>query len=226
MESKKEVLSKYFKNANERELTVEDIYLAMDEYASQQKGGRWVREKPDFKEECVFITATDYIRNREPLMWDYKVWQLKWLEGENDKGESAFYLGLLNGDGEEYGDLEDLVADRYFIFNQPHETSTPCTCDDKNREGWLNIEDGLPETNEVVWIYRKSGHIYIGYRDGHPLSTNKDASRDCHWYGTPCDDVKLSIKKDIRIYTNFSDITVSHWMPFSVSLPDPPKQST
>lgn len=79
----------------------------------------WLSEKPDFKKECVFITATKYERNNEPLYWDYSVWQIKKLDGETESGEYGWYWGLLNGDGEEWGPLEELAADRFFILAAP-----------------------------------------------------------------------------------------------------------
>jgi len=76
----------------------------------------WVKIKPHFKEECVFITRSTYTRNNEPLQYDYTIWQTKWLMGEDEAGGDAFYLALLTGDGEEWGDLNDLEADEYLIL--------------------------------------------------------------------------------------------------------------
>lgn len=80
---------------------------------------RWLSEKPDFNEECTFITANTYTRNDEPLPYDYSVWQIKKLDGENDEGEPAWYWGLLDGDGEEWGDLADLSVKYYYIISDP-----------------------------------------------------------------------------------------------------------
>lgn len=79
----------------------------------------WLTQKPEFNEECTFITATRYTRNNEPLPWDYSVWQIKKLDGEDVEGNPAWYWGLLNGDGEEWGDLDDLRADQYYIIENP-----------------------------------------------------------------------------------------------------------
>ena len=78
--------------------------------------GVWLNEKPVFDKECTFVTASTYKRNDGPLNWDYTVWQIKALDGEDDKGQPAWYWGLLTGDGEEWGDLNDLTADKYFII--------------------------------------------------------------------------------------------------------------
>ena len=84
----------------------------------------WIKEKPYFKDECVFMTATTYSRNNENIDWDYSVWQTKWIEGVNDNDEPAMYLGLLNGEGEEWGALEDLQADLYKIISAPKQVNS------------------------------------------------------------------------------------------------------
>ncbi|MBP7109506.1 MAG: hypothetical protein KBA90_13195 [Chitinophagaceae bacterium] len=80
---------------------------------------KWLTEKPDFNEECSFVTATKYNRNEEDLKWDYSIWQIKKLDGEDENGEYGWYFGLLDGEGEEWGDLEDLAADLYYIIDEP-----------------------------------------------------------------------------------------------------------
>lgn len=89
-----------------------------------QEAAEWVREKPDFKEECTFVTANKYHRNKEDLDFDFSVWQIKKLDGENDEGEDIWYWGLLNGDGEEWGPLEDLEAMFYLILPAPPTKNT------------------------------------------------------------------------------------------------------
>jgi len=74
---------------------------------------------PEFNEECTFVTASFYNRNDEDLNWDYTVWQIKKLDGEDEDGNPAWYWGLLTGDGEEWGPLEDLSADLYLILPHP-----------------------------------------------------------------------------------------------------------
>lgn len=87
------------------------------EKSSLPAANEWVAEKPD--KECVFISATKYIRNEEDLLWDYAIWQIKKLDGEDEHGNTAWYFGLLNGDGEEWGPLEDLEAALYHIITPP-----------------------------------------------------------------------------------------------------------
>lgn len=80
---------------------------------------KWLTERPDFTEECTFITAHKYNRNDEDLPYDYRVWQIKKLDGEKEDGSYGWYWGLLNGDGEEWGDLDDLSAKFYYIIDNP-----------------------------------------------------------------------------------------------------------
>lgn len=68
--------------------------------------GQWTNIKPDGKKECVFATASYYGKR-----WDYNIWQIMKVDGID-----GWYLGLCNGDGEEWGDLNDLQADLYMIL--------------------------------------------------------------------------------------------------------------
>jgi hypothetical protein len=78
--------------------------------------GVWLREKPKFNKECSFVTATKYVRNGEDVDYEYSFWMIKKLDGEDENGAPGWYWGLLCGDGEEWGDLEDLTADYYYIL--------------------------------------------------------------------------------------------------------------
>jgi len=66
----------------------------------------WTENKPEFKEECYFVTAT-----KAGGVWYYGFWEIKSMFWDG-----AYYLGILNSDGEEWGEPDDLVADRYFIL--------------------------------------------------------------------------------------------------------------
>ncbi len=66
----------------------------------------WLNEKPEFNEECTFVTASKIQSN-----WEYSVWIIEKLE--TDEG---WYFGWLTGDGDEYGDINDITADKYFIL--------------------------------------------------------------------------------------------------------------
>lgn len=94
-----------------------DVLLAEEK---QQHEDTWVAAKPEFKSECVLITASKYNRNSEAIDYDYTIWQIKQIDGEDDDGNPAWYWGLLNGEGEEYGELEDLTADFYKIIPAPN----------------------------------------------------------------------------------------------------------
>ena len=67
----------------------------------------WTKEKPD--KPCVFIT-----RDKFKDKYEYAVWVIRKLDSmEDDK----YYLGLLDGNGDEWGSLEDLGAGEYLIID-------------------------------------------------------------------------------------------------------------
>lgn len=65
----------------------------------------WLTDKPIFKDDCVLITASLY-----HCHWEYNTWIIEHRNG---------YWNWLTRDGEEYGDIEDLKADRYCILSEP-----------------------------------------------------------------------------------------------------------
>lgn len=65
----------------------------------------WASEKPVFTKDCVLVTA-----NLIKGYWEYTAWIIKWMDG---------YWGWLTGDGDEYGDIEDLRADKYCVLQEP-----------------------------------------------------------------------------------------------------------
>lgn len=83
---------------------------------------------------------------------------------------------------------------------------------------WIRIEDELPPKKVPVWVKRcgnkfEDTPIYLAMRNGQPLSTNSDASRDCHWYGTNINSLinEQSGIDGIKFDAGFSDITVIEW---------------
>ena len=48
---------------------------------------------------------------RDGRRWEHNIWEIK----EVNWGEGP-YLALLTGDGDEWGALEDLTADKYLIL--------------------------------------------------------------------------------------------------------------
>lgn len=105
-----------FFTAGELRNVAKEIEYRLSQPSTPVQDG-WVAEKPN--KECVFVSATKYERNDEDLLWDYTVWQIKKLDGEDDNGNPAWYFGLLNGDGEEWGALEDISAHLYKILPSP-----------------------------------------------------------------------------------------------------------
>ena len=75
----------------------------------------WLTEKPVFTTDCILLTAV--FINKE---WEYQSFLKKWALGENEKGEKAWYISVCDlKDGEEWGDIADLQADRYKIVEFP-----------------------------------------------------------------------------------------------------------
>lgn len=68
----------------------------------------WTTRRPAFIYDCVLVTA-NLIRGN----WEYSVWIIERRNG---------YWNWLTGDGEEYGDIEDLRADKYCILKEPPKT--------------------------------------------------------------------------------------------------------
>ena len=69
----------------------------------------WRDEKPAFTDEVVFVTAI-FMKGH----WHYTLWEMLWVDGEG-----GGYLGLHCDDGDEWGDYEDLRADKYLILTPP-----------------------------------------------------------------------------------------------------------
>lgn len=83
---------------------------------------------------------------------------------------------------------------------------------------WTKIEDLLPPKKVLVLVKRcankyEESPIYLAMRNGNPLSTNSDASIDCHWYGTNTNSLKneQNAIDGIKFDSGFSDITVIEW---------------
>ena len=86
-------------------------------------------------------------------------------------------------------------------------------------EYWTKLqEDQLPPARVLVWVKRKGGNIYIGYRLGKAMATNTDASQDCHWHGNPSDAPLISENSSYSFRHHFSDVTVEAW-----AIVEPPK---
>jgi hypothetical protein len=68
--------------------------------------GIWLTEKPEFNKECIFATRQEW-----GGFYEYNIWMIERIDGED-----GWYWGLLTGDGDEWGAIEDLKADAYFII--------------------------------------------------------------------------------------------------------------
>lgn len=68
----------------------------------------WVTTKPIFTIDCILITGNK-IRNK----WEYSIYLVERIYSGYD-----WYWGWLTGDGEEYGDIEDLHAQKYLVLPQ------------------------------------------------------------------------------------------------------------
>lgn len=122
--TKEQILKKWLDKENEKNSNIEfrkdeTIYGAMEEYVLSEGrtpiGMKWQRNKPEFKQDCVLITAT-WQGHPNSKYWSYSLFQIKKSEGYNDNDEPAWYWGIFCDDGEEWGDIEDLTAHLYLQF--------------------------------------------------------------------------------------------------------------
>jgi hypothetical protein len=103
------ILDPYKKTIKNREDIIDK--LRYQPFVAEEKQNDWVFEKPEFKEDCILLTAT-----KSDTIWEYNSWLIIALDGEDDNGKPAWYWGWCNIDGEEYGDISDLQADKYKII--------------------------------------------------------------------------------------------------------------
>lgn len=68
--------------------------------------GQWLTKKPDFKEQCVCVAAVKIGDH-----WEYETYLIEKVESED-----GWYMGWLTGEREEYGDLAEFKADKYFLI--------------------------------------------------------------------------------------------------------------
>lgn len=77
-------------------------------------GARWVSGTPKLTAPCVFVSKTS-----SKTGYDYAVWEAMYI----DNGDGS-YLALCDGDGEEWGDINDFRCDEHYIVSN----ESPCTC--------------------------------------------------------------------------------------------------
>lgn len=63
----------------------------------------WTTEKPDFDQECLLITAV-FLRRK----WYYDTYMVEWSDD--------VYWMISTMDGQEWGDIADLSADKYYVM--------------------------------------------------------------------------------------------------------------
>lgn len=85
-----------------------------DEPETPSTDNGWIEKKPEFKENCLLVTAI-YL-NKPHNYWDYQMHEIKKTDGLNDKDEPAWYWGIYEVDGEEWGDIADFEADLYKVI--------------------------------------------------------------------------------------------------------------
>ena len=76
--------------------------------------GIWYDAKPEFDIECIFATAS-LIRDH----YEHSIWEVvKFTVG------NTWWYGVLTGNAEEWGDIEDLTATKYLILPSHNKTIT------------------------------------------------------------------------------------------------------
>lgn len=88
-----------------------------------------------------------------------------------------------------------------------------CQENQQPKDNWISVNAALPEPGKLVWVKRQhGGSIYLAFRQDKPISTNKDASRECHWYGSSrIDGLYGNAFDGWQPQGNFSDVTVIGW---------------
>jgi hypothetical protein len=90
----------------------------MSELTEEQKikeEDGWHTTKPEFTEDCILVAAT-YHSHPKNTHWQYTLYEIKKTDGYNDKDEPCWYWGIFCEDGVEWGDLEDLSANKYLVL--------------------------------------------------------------------------------------------------------------
>lgn len=75
----------------------------------------------------------------------------------------------------------------------------------------------LPDTFKVVLVKRKHSDLVLASRNGEPLATSSDLSRDCHWRGVYLSSLNsgLYAGSGIDFDISFQDGTVEWWCELS-----------
>lgn len=71
----------------------------------------WLDDKPEITEDCIMVTAGKYANTD----WNYSMFTIELTAGEDENGEPSWYFGIFD-DGDEWGDLSDLHANKYLLL--------------------------------------------------------------------------------------------------------------
>ena len=66
---------------------------------------KWISDKPEFTEDCWIVTSGSDGR---------EIWEIKKVYSED-----GWYWGWLDSYGDEYGDINDLESESYYILPEP-----------------------------------------------------------------------------------------------------------
>lgn len=66
--------------------------------------------------------------------------------------------------------------------------------------GWVSVKDHLPEDKQLVWCTRYDGRVHLARRHGNKPLASGEPWNNCYWW-------------DEETGSNWSDVTVSAWMP-------------
>jgi hypothetical protein len=70
----------------------------------------WLTKKPKFTEPCILICACKIGKGKRAY-WEYEMFQVLRIDYDE-----KWYWGWCDGEGQEIGDLADLVSDKYFLI--------------------------------------------------------------------------------------------------------------
>lgn len=76
---------------------------------------KWVKGLPKFTEECIIIIAIWHSRPGNEH-WEYTLYTIEKLDGYNDKDEPCWYWGVVCSDGCEWGDVNELWANKAYTM--------------------------------------------------------------------------------------------------------------
>ena len=81
------------------------------------KFNKWLKEKPEFTEDCICICRTGFVDREGRRSYEYEAYMIsEQLADEADDDNYITYMGWFDLGGDEYGDLNELEADEYFLI--------------------------------------------------------------------------------------------------------------